>query len=85
MNIVKDGLFLRHYYSLRADNETVNSYGYIWSEEIEKYVPDGNSHFNLKEEGWESWDKFANHMRKRGYLSVEEQLEKGTCRKAPRG
>ena len=85
MNIVKDGLFLRHYYSLRSDNETVNSYDYVWSDEIEKYVPNSNSHFNLKAEGWDCWDNFVDHMRKRGYLSVEERLEKGTYRKNPRG
>ena len=80
--MVYDSRLKRDYYTLRNDNNTVDFYTYEWVEEWGCYAPDGRHQhtFKLSVEGWKSWNDFCEHLRKFGYLTLEEQKQKGTAR-----
>ncbi|MGL5189770.1 MAG: hypothetical protein ACRC7S_08960 [Cetobacterium sp.] len=75
MDLVKDGLFEREYYYSRTDGK-VSFYKYIWSSNIEKYVPFDHYVFSPQTD----IPEFEEIKRKQGFVSVEEAKRKGALR-----
>ena len=80
--MVYDSRLKRDYYTLRDDNNTVDFYSYEWAEEWGCYAPDGRNQysFKLNNSDFKSWNDLCNHLKKFGFLTLEEQREKGTAR-----
>ena len=80
--MVYDSRLKREYYTLMSDHDTVEFLPYEWVSEWGCYAPDGRGQytFKLSVEGWKSWNDFCEHLRKFGYLTLEEQKQKGTAR-----
>lgn len=79
-SMIYDSRLKREYYNLRENNNTVDFYSYTWVDEFEAYAPSENYTFKLDIEGYKSWNEFAEHIRKFGFLTLEEIKIKGTCR-----